>query len=41
MVAANDICTMDAFPRAGGTRDSVDISFFDRLVRDTLKPHTW
>ena len=41
IVAANDVCIIDAAPRAGGTRESVDISFFERLMRATLKPHTW
>ena len=36
--AANDIWTMAACPRDGGTFVKSDISFFERFVRMTLKP---
>jgi hypothetical protein len=38
--AANCACWNPDCPRAGGTRVSVEISFFERFTRIALKPHT-
>src|SRR5688572_23097997 len=39
--AASDACWMPPCPRARGTGVRNDSSFFQRLVRNALKPHVW